>query len=192
MRRRCSRSLSSPRSPGWLGPRSTRWSSRWEPTSARASSSRCWISSASTATRPRSSTVTNAEERQYLEGAVPDAQLGTRAISSAYVHVKRRRVGDQGADQAHHLRHRPHVRQRVGHRRGQGCRRLRRRSLRRVRHRGPHRRVQSVRGGHGPSRYPKRPKKSPRKSWSTPPTLASRWATPMRSPSWWNRSSWRS
>jgi uncharacterized protein YpuA (DUF1002 family) len=33
-------------------------------------------------------TVTNAEERQYLQGAVPDAQLGTRAISSAYVHVK--------------------------------------------------------------------------------------------------------
>jgi len=33
-------------------------------------------------------TVTNAEERQYLEGAVPDEQLGTRAISSAYVHVK--------------------------------------------------------------------------------------------------------
>jgi len=32
--------------------------------------------------------VTNAEERTYLEGAVPDAQLGTRAISSAYVHVK--------------------------------------------------------------------------------------------------------
>jgi uncharacterized protein YpuA (DUF1002 family) len=32
--------------------------------------------------------VTNAEERRYLEGAVPDAQLGTRAISSAYVHVK--------------------------------------------------------------------------------------------------------
>lgn len=33
-------------------------------------------------------TVTNAEERRYLEGAVPDKQLGTRAISSAYVHVK--------------------------------------------------------------------------------------------------------
>lgn len=32
--------------------------------------------------------VTNAEERRYLEGSVPDAQLGTRAISSAYVHVK--------------------------------------------------------------------------------------------------------
>lgn len=32
--------------------------------------------------------VTNAEERTYLEGAVPDDMLGTRAISSAYVHVK--------------------------------------------------------------------------------------------------------
>jgi len=32
--------------------------------------------------------VTNAEERQYLEGAVPDKQIGTRAISSAYVHIK--------------------------------------------------------------------------------------------------------
>lgn len=32
--------------------------------------------------------VTNAEERRYLEGSVPDEQLGTRAISSAYVHVK--------------------------------------------------------------------------------------------------------
>lgn len=32
--------------------------------------------------------VTNAEERRYLEGSVPDEQLGTRAISSAYVSVK--------------------------------------------------------------------------------------------------------
>lgn len=32
--------------------------------------------------------VTNAEERTYLEGAVPNDMLGTRAISSAYVHVK--------------------------------------------------------------------------------------------------------
>ncbi len=32
--------------------------------------------------------VTNAEERRYLEGAVPDKQIGTRAISSAYVHIK--------------------------------------------------------------------------------------------------------
>lgn len=29
--------------------------------------------------------VTNQEEREYLEGLVPDAQIGTRAISSAYV-----------------------------------------------------------------------------------------------------------
>ncbi|GAB4242429.1 MAG: DUF1002 domain-containing protein [Thermoleophilia bacterium] len=29
--------------------------------------------------------VTNAEEREYLQGLVPDAQIGTRAISSVYV-----------------------------------------------------------------------------------------------------------
>jgi uncharacterized protein YpuA (DUF1002 family) len=29
--------------------------------------------------------VTNAQERQYLQGIVPDAQIGTRAISSVYV-----------------------------------------------------------------------------------------------------------
>ena len=32
--------------------------------------------------------VTNTEERRYLEGSVPNEQLGTRSISSAYVHVK--------------------------------------------------------------------------------------------------------
>jgi len=32
--------------------------------------------------------VTNQEEREYLEGVVPDAQIGTRAISSVYVNVR--------------------------------------------------------------------------------------------------------
>ncbi|MCZ7663425.1 MAG: DUF1002 domain-containing protein [Thermoleophilia bacterium] len=32
--------------------------------------------------------VTNAEERQYLEGAISDEQIGTRAISSVYVRIK--------------------------------------------------------------------------------------------------------
>jgi uncharacterized protein YpuA (DUF1002 family) len=33
-------------------------------------------------------TVTNAEEREYLTGVVPSAQIGTRAISSVFVRVK--------------------------------------------------------------------------------------------------------
>lgn len=32
--------------------------------------------------------VTNAEEREYLQGAVPAEQIGTRAISSVYVRIK--------------------------------------------------------------------------------------------------------
>jgi uncharacterized protein YpuA (DUF1002 family) len=37
--------------------------------------------------------ITNAEERQYLKGLVPDAQIGTKAISCAYVKILKEESG---------------------------------------------------------------------------------------------------